>query len=371
MNKRKAVISLAVILTGFSLANAESVSRKEAQQLAADFFSQAAGRVTATPKFVYNGKQLALDRLFTPFYVFNNPSGGFVIVAADNKAYPILAYSLTDSFDPSSLGPAQKALLSGYSREIEYIRLDERVPEEAIKAWHDKAAYINGILTARYDATDPRITPDEARERVHALAESYDAESYTSDIFTPSQWSEAIMAEQNARGSVAIGFPAAKGFPTAVVHGSKGDYFRIALDGRNNALYRLNATEFIASPQIAVTGFPRIIETKEEEEIPFEFYDSFIAEQKREAAERQARIENFGVVSEPKIHSIGAGHFDISFPTPITIARVYNLSGAQVATFRYGKREQIHIDLSKHPLGFYFVLANDIDGRPYGIKLIR
>lgn len=359
-----------LMLTGVA-ARGETVSRKEAQQIAADFFSQAAGRVTAMPKFVYNGKRLAFDRLFTPFYVFNNPAGGFVIVAADNKAMPILGYSLTESFDPSNIGPSLRALLQGYAREIEYIRLDDRVPYEAIEAWRDKAAYIDGILKARYDATDPRITPEEAKERVEALVASYDADAYYADIYTPSQWRDAVRAEQDARGSVAIGFPDAKNMPTAVVHGHKGDYFRIALDGRNNALYRLNATEYISAPQIAVTGFPRIIEEPTVEEVPFEFYDSFIAEQREQERQRLAAAEQAGILTEPRVHAIGAGHFDIAFPSPITLVRVYNLSGAQVATYKYGNREQIHIDLSKHPLGFYFVLATGSDGRPYGLKLIR
>lgn len=370
MNFRRIIISF-VATALFSSAYGESVSRKEAQQFAADFFSDAFGRAVASPKFVYNGKRLASDRLFTPFYVFNNPSGGFVIVAADNKAYPILAYSLVDNFNPDDMGPGVRALLSGYAREVEYIRLDSRVPEEAIAAWTDRQKYISSILGMRFDSSDPNVTPGEAREAVHALSRSYDAAGYSSDIYTPSQWEEAIGEELTSTGSVAIGFPLSRTFPTGVVYGRKGDYFRIDLDGRNNAFYRLAATEFFIAPQIAVTGNPKIEPEIVTEEIPFAFYDSFIAEQRKAKADNQRRIEESGKVIVPQIRFIGGGHYEIMMPEEVRMARVYNLSGAQVATFTYKNTMVAYMDISDQPQGFYFVLINGSDGRPYGMKLVR
>lgn len=352
-------------------APAESVSRRDAQSIASEFFNEAFGQVMAQPKFVYNGKRLAMDRLFTPFYVFNNPAGGFVIVAADNKAMPILGYSLIDSFIPDAIGPGMRALLAGYAREIEYIRLDDRVPEEAIAAWRDLPGYISQVLKTPAALSDFRYSPQASRNEVHALSESYDAGAYSSEIYTPSQWQEAIGEELDGSGSVAIGFPTAKDFPTAVVYGRKGPYFRIDLDGRNNAYYRLNATEFISAPQLAMLGNPREEEAVMEEEAPFAFHDAFIAEQAEQKRARQRCLDETLVPSEPVVRSIGAGHFDILFPTGINLAQVYSLSGARIKAFTYPDVPDVHLDISVAPAGFYFVLASDREGNSYGLKLVR
>lgn len=370
MNLRRILTSVAAaafVVSGF----AESVSRKDAQKFASDFFNEAFGRVMAKPRFVYNGKKLAFDRLFTPFYVFNNPAGGFVVIAADDKAFPILGYDLVDSFDPDRIGPEMKALLSGYSSEIEQIRLDSRVPEEAIKAWRYRPQYISFVLKAKPRVYGTVFSTDRAKEEIHALAGSYDAENYFSEVYSPSQWSAAVRQELDERKSVPIGFPAFNGFPVTVVYGTKGDYFRMALDGINNSFFRLNATEFITSPQIAMLGNPRIEEYIEPEEAPFAFHDAFIAEQEEARREAQRKRDMEYNLSKPQVRFIGGGHFDIVFPEEIIMARVYNLSGAQVATFKYKDTSLAHIDISAHPQGFYFLLANGMDGKPYGVKLVR
>ena len=87
---------------------AETVSQKEASRLAETFFNAAAGQVMGKPKLVYNGKNLTTNRLFSPFYVYNHPKGGFVIIAADNKALPVLGYSLKETFSPDNLDEATK-----------------------------------------------------------------------------------------------------------------------------------------------------------------------------------------------------------------------------------------------------------------------
>ncbi len=364
---------IALILIGGAMlgASAESVSRREAQSIASEFFNEAFGEVMAQPKFVYNGKRLAMDRLFTPFYVFNNNAGGFVIVAADNKAMPILGYSLTDTFNPDAIGQSQRALLSGYAREIEYIRLDDRVPAEAIAAWQNIPSHISQVLKTQASVSDCFYSPKISRDEVLALSESYDAELYSSEIYSPSQWQDAIGEELDVNGSVAIGFLAEKNIPTAVVYGRKGAYFRIDLDGRNNAYYRLYATEFIASPQLAMLGSTREVEIVAEEEMPFSFYDSFIAEQAEEKRVHQRRLDEALSPTEPIIRSIGAGHYDVIFPIDINLAQVYSLSGARVKIFKYPDVPDVHIDISASPAGFYFVLASDRNGHTYGLKLVR
>lgn len=114
---------------------AETVGQKEAKAMAQKFFNESINLVTPPVTYVYNGKDLTTQRLFTPFYVFNSPSGGFVIVSAENKAFPILGYSLSGKFDKNKVTPMVQSILSDFSRDIEMIRYDSRIPSDAIEQW--------------------------------------------------------------------------------------------------------------------------------------------------------------------------------------------------------------------------------------------
>lgn len=57
------------------------------------------------------------------FYTFNIGNGdGFIIVAADDRAYEILGYSDSGSFEYDKLSPDMKSWLEGYSDQISFIR---------------------------------------------------------------------------------------------------------------------------------------------------------------------------------------------------------------------------------------------------------
>lgn len=130
---------------------AETVSRKEASKVAATFFNAAYRKATGKPDMVYSGKNLTTDRLFSPFYVFNSPAGGFVIISAENKAFPILGYNLKEKFNPTAIDATEKTILSEYARQIEYIRYDSRIPFEAIEAWTALDSHIGDILKTSDD----------------------------------------------------------------------------------------------------------------------------------------------------------------------------------------------------------------------------
>lgn len=140
------IILLSILLLYLPHIYAETVSWKEATKIAELFFNAHNRQIVSKPNLVYNGKEFTTDRLFSPFYVFNHPKGGFVIVAAENKAMPILGYSLTSEFDPESLDSVARKILSEYARDIEYIRYDGRQPNEAIKAWTDLPEFIDNSL---------------------------------------------------------------------------------------------------------------------------------------------------------------------------------------------------------------------------------
>ena len=76
-----------------------------------------AARGTATRALpVYTASEGNLNTL----YVFNSSTdnGGYLVVAADDVAIPVLGYADSGSFDPESMPDNMKAWLAGYSAEI-------------------------------------------------------------------------------------------------------------------------------------------------------------------------------------------------------------------------------------------------------------
>lgn len=156
------IITFVLAFSGALAMKAETVSQKEASRLAEVFFNTSAGQLMGKPKLVYNGKYLTTNRLFSPFYVYNHPKGGFVIIAADNKAFPVLGYSLKETFSSDNIDDSTKELLTEYSKDIEYIRYDSRIPEEAIEAWTNIPTYIHSLL---FDAPTYEIASLESHDQ--------------------------------------------------------------------------------------------------------------------------------------------------------------------------------------------------------------
>ena len=151
------------------VAQAETVTRKEANSLAQTFFNAAYGEVTAPPQMVWNGRQLTTDRLFSPIYVYNSPKGGYVIISAENKAYPILGYSLKRKFDRETLTDDENNILKKYAREIEIVRYDARIPEKALAAWQNLQGYIAEILATPYKGDEYATLSEDERENLEML----------------------------------------------------------------------------------------------------------------------------------------------------------------------------------------------------------
>lgn len=60
--------------------------------------------------------------------LYTSPTGGFVIVAADDEVRPILAYSPTDTFDPANLPPMVEYWLQTYQQQIDWMRENDGEP---------------------------------------------------------------------------------------------------------------------------------------------------------------------------------------------------------------------------------------------------
>lgn len=370
--KRIILILTIVLLYSFSIVDVkgETVSQKQAQEMARLFFNESAGKVMAPPKLIFNGRRLTTDRLFTPFYVYNNPAGGFVIISAENKAFPILGFSLKDNFDPDLMGDAENALLVSYAREIELIRYDSGYVEDAERAWINYPKYVKDILTSRYEATDPKFSLEEADQLLEYAVE--DDALIFSDIYTPEQWREMILEELSSKESVPVWLVKGENVIPIVIHGHQGDYFRIELTRRNTWLMRLNATENISSNMVSTVLNPINLPNEEIEENAFLEFDTFTNEvSQTETSRRTLPHKDLSLSTEPRLLPLGGGHYEIILPERINLVRIFKLDGSQVNRYTFGNTMVANIDLSPSASGFYIVNAIDENGKSYGFKIYR
>ena len=136
---RKTILTLCLVALTLGNLLAGPVSQQKAQKLGAKFLSTTAVS-QKTADIQLNLVSVAANRDTNDYYVFNVSNGeGFVIVAADDRVKPILAYSTTGSFDPNNISEGFGYTLNGFREEIQYVR------EHDLAATPDIAAEWNAV----------------------------------------------------------------------------------------------------------------------------------------------------------------------------------------------------------------------------------
>jgi len=365
------VCVVAVVLAATVDVFAETVTQKEALRIATQFFNESNGNVMAVPKLVFNGRKLTTGRLFTPFYVYNHPMGGFVIVSAENKAFPILGFSRTDSFDPNNIDGNLKALLTLYAMHIEKIRYDSSLVNEAVKAWTDIPGYIYALLHDPYEATDILVGKDEAEELLYAALDGEKGSDLYSDIYSAGQWNDMINSQLTAERNVVLGLLVGESAFPVIVQGRRGDMYRISFPGIHRALFRLFPTEILTAGEVAVLSNPIGAPAEQETDEAFRFHDDFVKEVNAGNLAARMKIENSLIPQEPVVRPNGSGFFTIDMPDPPVSARVYNAAGALVKVHTYRNTPSAFIDILSAPRGFYVAIIFTENGNSYGLKLYK
>lgn len=367
------VLLLVAVLTVTAI-NAETVSRKEASRVAELFFNAARGIRMTPPNYTFSGRNFTTNGLFIPFYVFNHPMGGFVIISADNKAFPILAYSLKGKLEAGRLTAGQRALLHQYGRHIEFIRYDSQMPHEAIAAWGDLPHHIASMLSVQLDVTDLLISWSEVEDEVSRILDRADVRDLQSAYYTAAQWRDMVGGELQTSGNVVMAFTNRQGsLEPCVATGRRGDFFRLRFTEQpSDAMYRLFATELFSQGEIAIfanpAGAPEEVVC---EEIPFTFYDNFIKETERERAEQRSAIDEVLSPTGPVVTWQGSGQFSVWLPEEAEQVIVYNVSGMRVAESRYRDTDMAQIDISGLSSGFYIAMVRGTSGSIYSLRLYR
>ena len=131
MKKTITLLTLATLLAPCCLAG--PVTPQRAATVADAFWRSAApakADATLTDR--------SADWAYNGIYLFTNPAGGFVLVAADDQARPILGYSPTGTLDPDNMPLPLQEWLQGYQQQIDLLRTaTQATPSAAIGAeWH-------------------------------------------------------------------------------------------------------------------------------------------------------------------------------------------------------------------------------------------
>lgn len=307
------ILTVCLLAFGMAICRAEVVTQKMASRLAQTFFNTMYGETTAAPKLIWNGRQLTTNRLFTPFYVYNSPRGGYVMIAADSKAYPVLAYSRNRNFNISDIKEAEHDQFERFAREIELIRYDSRVPEAAKWAWEHIPEYFTNVQQNPYGTVEYRRLTDDARESLEDL------------------------------------------------------------DRRNSWIVMPTAVEFdLYNPeQYRDYNLSDVLGEEEMEEVPFKFYEDFINELNEEERARAAAYERILIPTDPIVKYHGAGAYTIQLPDEAKLMRIYAVNGAMTRELKFKGTNVMNFDLTGMSSGYYIVLAMTANGDIYAFKVHR
>ena len=148
--KLNKVLLLAAAVLMIGTAVAAPVNPKRAAALAQSFFSSQTG--------AKSGNRLAdvpTEWQYRGIYLFEGADGGFVLVAADDAARPILGYSATGAMDTANMPPALQEWLKGYQKEIDILHEAKGFPPHA--EWYTLEQGITPKDTV-WEGVEPMLT---------------------------------------------------------------------------------------------------------------------------------------------------------------------------------------------------------------------
>ncbi len=141
-----------VSLTASRTAWATPIDENQAQKIAASFMSSHAVP-SAGLKLTRKVPRLGgtADTRGTAYYVFNATAGGYVIVAGDDRAPAVLAYSDQGTLDTADVPEALQELLDSYAEQIDLLSQQQATATASLTS----RAPIAPMLTATFSQNSP------------------------------------------------------------------------------------------------------------------------------------------------------------------------------------------------------------------------
>lgn len=124
---KAAFIAVMAIMTTY--AAGQSVSIEKARTVAKNIYTESFSATKDLNAFQISSESLINEREIPVIYVFNITTGGFVLVAADERIKPVLAYASEGNFDVNNLPCCVHWLLDNYKNQIHDVISDETISE--------------------------------------------------------------------------------------------------------------------------------------------------------------------------------------------------------------------------------------------------
>lgn len=163
--KRYTLLFLTISLLASTL-SAKQVERSTAMAIAQSYLTK------NSPKHMLGVNHSAAPKLkmaieaksqqgATDYYVFNNEgNNGYIIIAGDDRAVPVLGYSDEGSFDPANMPDGLRYMLELYAQEMNYLRSNPNAMAADQSLAHNPA--VKPLLKSNWDQGEPynRLCPD-------------------------------------------------------------------------------------------------------------------------------------------------------------------------------------------------------------------
>jgi Peptidase C10 family. len=134
---KKAIFTILMALLCINVLQAKHVDVQQAQKLALLFSEASTGMRSTGANLAYTA---TTDREIACFYVFAMQPKGFIIVSADDRAKPILAYSEESNFNPNFIPEGLMTFFDNYKAGIAHvIKENLEQSEKAKQDWHSLA----------------------------------------------------------------------------------------------------------------------------------------------------------------------------------------------------------------------------------------
>ena len=152
----KKIIALLTLLIAWSALSAAPISEQQARRIAANFFSRGVTRATESLELAWAGhsfENASRNGEEPLLYIYNrNDRDGFVIVAGEEGASPIIGYSEERPFEVERIAPGARYLLESWMKQLAALRSGRQVQVEAITS---PGEVVRKFPTALWDQWTP------------------------------------------------------------------------------------------------------------------------------------------------------------------------------------------------------------------------
>ncbi len=127
----KTMVPILILLAILSSLGSETIPMQTAREVADHWYVNRSGRLNTT----LSDSFVRPDEQNPTVYVFNYSEGGFVMVSADDAAYPVLGYSTINNAPNASNHPGVNWMYDAYIRQIEAIREANLDNDQTRETW--------------------------------------------------------------------------------------------------------------------------------------------------------------------------------------------------------------------------------------------